>query len=138
MLWDYQTTALSPHGHPMQTVRQDLVRNGLPTAAELNGLRHGDRARYAGLVICRQRPATASGVTFLSMEDETGFVNVVVWPKIFERQAVLVKTTAFLGVTGRIESHSGVVHLVADHVWDPGRTLDGRPTPAPVTSRDFH
>jgi error-prone DNA polymerase len=75
--------------------------------------------RYAGLVICRQRPATAKGVVFMTLEDETGFVNVVLWQDVFERYAVLAKTEPFLGVTGVLQSQDGVIHLVARHLWVP-------------------
>jgi error-prone DNA polymerase len=90
--------------------------------------------RYAGLVICRQRPGTASGVTFMTLEDETGFVNVVLWKDVFERQAILAKTSSFLGITGKIQSESGVVHLIAERLWTP----ELKEKPAPPRSRDFH
>ena len=70
--------------------------------------------RYAGLVICRQRPGTATGVVFMTLEDETGFVNVVVWSQVFEEHTVLVKTASFLGVTGKLQVQDGVVHLIAE------------------------
>ncbi len=97
-------------------------------------MKNGRRVRYAGLVICRQRPGTASGVTFMTLEDETGFVNLVVWPKKFDEYALLIKTTAFLGVTGKVQSESGVVHVVVDELWRPKLTIE----PAKVRSRDFH
>jgi error-prone DNA polymerase len=94
----------------------------------------GRRARYAGLVICRQRPGTASGVVFMTMEDETGFVNLVVWDPVFRENAVLIKTTSFLGVTGRLQVQDGVTHVIAERFWSPD--LDERP--AETASRDFH
>ena len=97
-------------------------------------MRDGRRVRYAGLVICRQRPGTASGVIFMTLEAETGFVNVVVWAKVYERFKLLVKTTSFLGVTGRLQVQEGVVHLIADSFWTP--TIDTGPPK--VGSRDFH
>ena len=94
----------------------------------------GRRVKYAGLVICRQRPGTASGVVFMTLEDETGFVNVVLWSRVFEQQASLAKSASLLGVSGRIQSEQGVVHLVAEQLWVP--RMDGS---APrVASRDFH
>jgi error-prone DNA polymerase len=97
-------------------------------------MRDGRRVRYAGLVICRQQPGTAQGVTFMTLEDETGFVNVVLWPSVFARYAVLAKTATFLGVTGTLQAQQGVVHLVAEQLWTPqvGRA------PASASSRDFH
>jgi error-prone DNA polymerase len=84
-------------------------------------------------VICRQRPGTASGVTFMTLEDETGFVNLVVWTKVFEQYMVLAKTASFLGVTGKVQAKDGVVHLIAEQLWEP--LLDA---PAALASRDFH
>ena len=95
---------------------------------------NGRRVRYAGIVICRQRPATASSVTFMTLEDETGFVNVVVWKRVFDRHAVLVRTASFLGVTGKLQSESGIVHIIADTLWAP--EIAARPPSA--GSRDFH
>jgi error-prone DNA polymerase len=90
--------------------------------------------RYAGVVICRQRPGTASGVVFMTLEDETGFVNVVVWSQVYEEHRLLVKTAEFLGVTGKLQVQEGVVHLIAEDFWLPG--LEVRPPNA--GSRDFH
>lgn len=93
----------------------------------------GRRVRYAGVVICRQRPGTASGVTFMTLEDETGFVNLVLWKPVFERHAIVAKTTGFLGVTGKLQVQEGVTHLVADELWVPDVRL-----PVQTRSRDFH
>ena len=131
--WDYRTTDLSPRGHPLEAVRAALRAQGLPDAATVARIPHGRRVRYAGAVICRQRPSTAKGVVFLTLEDETGFVNVVLWPKVWARHRVLVKTSPLLGITGRLESQQGVAHLIADHVWLPQLT---QPVPT-GGSRDF-
>ncbi len=132
--WDYRTSHHSTLGHPLAALRPELDRLGVPSAAVLN--RHADdqRARYVGLVICRQQPGTASGVTFYTLEDETGFVNLVVWRQVFEKFPVLARTAVLLGVDGRIQSESGVVHLVADRLWAPEFTFaaDGTAT------RSFH
>ena len=132
--WDYDASSHSTHGPPLAPLREALSRQGLPDAKTIAQMRNGRRARYAGLVICRQRPGTASGVTFMTLEDETGFVNLVVWPKKFEEYAILVKTTTFLGATGEIQAESGVVHLVVDELWKPELSLE----PTRVKSRDFH
>ena len=100
-------------------VRARLRAQGLPDAAAVVKLPHGRRVRYAGAVICRQQPGTAKGVVFLTLEDETGFVNVVLWPKVWTKYRVLVKTSPILGVTGRLESQQGVAHLIAEQVWAP-------------------
>ena len=134
VLWDYRTGDHSPRGHPLAHLRGKLAEQGLTDAKSVASLPHGRRVRYAGVVICRQRPGTASGVTFLTLEDETGFVNVVVWKRIFERHAALAKTAPFLGVTGRLEVQGGVAHIVADKLWEPGGSL----APPTAGSRDFH
>ena len=131
--WDYDATAHSARGHPLSAVREQLTARGLPDARTLAARPHGERVRYAGLVICRQRPGTASGVTFMTLEDETGFVNLVLWKQVFDAHAVIAKTATFLGVTGRLQSEQGVVHVIVDQVWVPEVVA-----PTEVGSRDFH
>ncbi len=132
--WDYQATGHSPRGHPLAPLRERLSARRLLDARSIAALPDGRRVRYAGLVICRQRPGTASGVVFMTLEDETGFVNVVVWSRIFEKHAALIKTRNFLGVTGKLQLRDGVTHLVAESFWLPrvGAGLQG------AKSRDFH
>ena len=132
--WDYRTTGHSPRGHPLEPLRETLRARHLPDARSVASMADGRRVRYAGLVICRQRPGTASGVVFMTLEDETGFVNVVVWSRVFDEHALLIKTTNFLGVTGKLQAEEGVTHLVADSFWVP--RLDRRPHQP--KSRDFH
>ena len=132
--WDYRFSGHSTHGHPLAPLRAALAAQELPDARTVAGLPDGRQVRYAGLVICRQRPGTASGVTFMTLEDETGFVNVVIWNRVFDDYAVLARTASFLGVTGRLQAQSDVVHLVADALWAPA--IPSRPPTA--GSRDFH
>jgi error-prone DNA polymerase len=109
---DYRMTGLSLNGHPMRHLRAVLEPNGVRTAADLlrNG-RDGEHVAHAGLAICRQRPGTAKGFVFLSLEDETGILNVVVTPKRFERQALLISTSPLLLVRGTLQVEHGVVNL---------------------------
>ena len=132
--WDYRFSAHSTRGHPLAPLRDALAAQKLPDAHTVAGMPDGRRVRYAGLVICRQRPGTASGVTFMTLEDETGFVNVVIWKQVFDDHAVLARTASFLGVSGKLQSESGVVHVVADGLWTP--EIPSRPPTA--GSRDFH
>ncbi len=132
--WDYRRTDHSPRGHPLAPLREVLKVQGLPDARTVASMRHGSRVRHAGLVICRQRPGTAGGVTFMTLEDETGFVNVVLWPNVFKRHATLAKTARFLGVTGTLQAEQGVVHLIAERLWHPHLHADLATAP----SRDFH
>jgi error-prone DNA polymerase len=131
--WDYAFTSHSPRGHPMAPLREALSKQKLPDAATVRTLPNGRRVKYAGLVICRQRPGTANGVVFMTLEDETGFVNLVVWEKVFDRQTILAKTAHFLGVTGKLQNQNGVTHLVAEHLWIPEVDVD----PAETKPRNF-
>ncbi len=132
--WDYDGVGHSARDHPLGPLRGELTAQGLPSAEEVRAGRDGQRVRYAGLVICRQRPGTAGGVVFMTLEDETGFVNVVLWERVYEAHRLTAKTTSFLGVTGRLQVQSGVVHLVAETLWRPRV----RRQPQDVSSRDFH
>jgi error-prone DNA polymerase len=132
--WDYRRTSHSARRHPLEPFRNMLAAHGLPDARTLAAGENGAKVRYAGLVICRQRPGTAGGVVFMTLEDETGFVNAVIWESVFQRYAVLAKTVSFLGITGKLQVEDGVVHLIAEELWEPRVKLK----PASVTSRDFH
>ena len=118
----------------MRGLRDILQSRGIPNAENIRACDHGENLSYVGMVICRQRPGTASGVTFFTLEDETGFVNVVVWKKIFERYAALAKPASLLGVTGQIQKADGVIHLIAKSLWAPDIAIAD---PA-HRSRDFH
>ena len=134
--WDHRTTGSSTRGHPLSPLRSRLAAAGLPAAREVSKLRNGTRARYAGIVICRQRPGTASGVVFMTLEDETGFVNLVLWPDVFEAHRQLAQTLSFLGATGRVQADQGTVHLVVDGLFRP--EISGMEAPPEIPSRDFH
>ncbi|MBL8998532.1 MAG: hypothetical protein JNL44_14560 [Gemmatimonadetes bacterium] len=110
---DYRLTGLSLNGHPMRHLRALLAPNGVRTARELHTLRDGEPVAHAGLVICRQRPGTAKGFVFLTLEDETGTINVVVTPQRFERQALLISRTPLLLVRGVLQVESGVYNIRA-------------------------
>ena len=132
--WDYETSSHSVRRHPLEPFRSILAGQGLPDARSIAAKRNGERVHYAGLVICRQRPGTAGGIVFMTLEDETGFVNVVVWENIFQRYLVLAKTVNFLGISGTLQVEDGIVHLVAEKLWQPKVSTK----PAKSSSRDFH
>ena len=132
--WDYLTTSHSPRRHPLEPMRASLAQQGLPDARTVVSMKNGENVRYAGLVICRQRPGTAGGVVFMTLEDETGFVNVVVLESAFQRYSVLAKTVSFLGISGKLQVEDGVAHLIAETLWEPRVEL--KPSGAP--SRNFH
>jgi error-prone DNA polymerase len=132
--WDYAASEHSTRGHPLGPLRGELRSRGWPDARTVARTKHGQRIDYVGIVICRQRPATASGVTFMTLEDETGFVNLVIWAKVFEQFSTIVRTTSLLGVSGQLQVQEGIVHLIAERLWRPSLS-----TPVvDVESRDFH
>jgi error-prone DNA polymerase len=103
-------------------------------AADLSKFPHGRRVRVAGLVTCRQRPGTAAGVTFVTLEDETGTVNVIVWRDLAERERRQLLGARLLGVSGVLQREGDVLHLVAKHLEDLSPLLGD----LTVHSRDFH
>ena len=135
--WDHRATGHSTRGHPLKPLRFRFAAIGLPTAREVAAMGNRTRVRYAGMVICRQRPGTASGVVFMTLEDETGFVNLILWPDVFERHRQLARTLSLLGASGRMESQDGAAHLVVDSLFRP--EIPGTPRKPPtLPSRDFH
>ena len=131
---DYASTGLTLGEHPLSQLRGTLSERGMVTADELTTIPSGKRATVAGLVLNRQRPGTASGVMFATLEDETGHANIVIWPKLVEKQRRVLLTTRLLIVHGKVQTESGVTHLIAD------RLADGSDMVADLVtrSRDFH
>ena len=134
VLADYASTRLSLRQHPLGLLRERLRRRGVTTAASLWQRRNGSIAQVAGLVICRQRPMTASGVTFVTLEDETGQVNLVVWPATALAQRKPLLKARLLSVTGTIQQEDGVLHLVAGKLEDWSSWIGDLES----KSRDFH
>ena len=128
---DYEGMAATTGPHPMALIRGQL--SGLRTASELAALRGGERVRVAGAVICRQRPGTAKGFVFLSLEDETGISNIILEPKFFEMHRLVVTQEPFLCVEGVLQNTENVVHVKALQI---GR-LEIAALPAGA-SHDFH
>jgi len=104
-------------------MRRRLETRGVLRCEELAGVASGRRVTVAGLVLVRQRPGTASGVVFMTLEDETGIANIIVWPKVFERLRAVVIGGRFVAVTGKLQSESGVIHVVAERMEDLTSTL---------------
>jgi error-prone DNA polymerase len=115
---DYRHLALSLKAHPVSFLRPHLKAEQIVRTQDLAVTPAGRRVRTAGLVLIRQRPGTASGVIFLTLEDETGIVNVIVWPKVFETYRPIVIAARFVVVSGRLQSESGVIHVVAERIED--------------------
>ena len=115
---DYQSLSFSLKAHPVSFARDWLDRNGIVRNSTLPTVRSGRRLSVAGLVLVRQRPGSAKGVVFETIEDETGIANIIVWPKVFERYRAIVLGSRFISVKGRLQSQDGVIHLVAEHLQD--------------------
>ncbi|MBO9559919.1 MAG: error-prone DNA polymerase [Caulobacter sp.] len=149
---DYRTTSLSLKAHPLGFFRPMLDRMGVLTAERLKGVRDGRRISVAGLVLIRQRPGTAKGVVFVTLEDETGVANTVVWKDCFDANRRTVMSASFLVVHGKVQAADGVIHLVAESFTDLSAELarmkEDPEAPAPTVrmrtsgrlqrSRDFH
>jgi error-prone DNA polymerase len=131
---DYAHTGLTLRRHPVALLRPRLEAQGIVPAASLRELRHGAAVRTAGIVITRQRPGSAQGVTFVTLEDETGSVNLIVWRDVAERQRRALVGARLLGVAGELQVEGEVVHVIAHRLVDLSRWLGGLSAP----SRDFH
>ncbi|MFU8817336.1 MAG: error-prone DNA polymerase [Pseudomonadales bacterium] len=154
MLDDYRYLGLTLGSHPLALLRNDaqLGRNlaRCYTAAELEACRHGQFVRVAGLVTGRQRPGTATGVLFVTLEDETGNINLVVWASVLEQFRAALLQGRLLRIKGVVERDQEVIHVVAGHVEDVSGLLSalasaspvagdgGSPSAGPFRSRDFH
>jgi error-prone DNA polymerase len=131
LVLDYATTGVAVGDHAMKVVRPSLPLH-YKSAGDLAASRHGERVSTAGMVICRQRPGTASGVVFITLEDETGFINLILWAKTFERWRHVATTSSMLVAHGKIERDKNVVYVV------PDRLEKLQMVEVPAMSRDFH
>ncbi|WP_159717597.1 error-prone DNA polymerase [Geminicoccus flavidas] len=120
---DYLSTGLTLRQHPLAFLRAELARTGYRPCGELAAMPAGSRPAVAGLVLVRQRPGSASGVMFITIEDEGGIANLVVWPSVFERYRRIVLGSRMLGVLGRVQRQGEVIHLVAERLEDLGALL---------------
>jgi error-prone DNA polymerase len=127
---DYRTIGLSLKAHPLQLLRPKLARLGYRQHEGLKAAKNGDRYRTAGLAVVRQRPGTAHGVIFMTLEDETGIANIVVWNHIFTRYRRVVLGARLIGVIGRVQSESNVIHVVADRLIDLSEYIGDLTAPA--------
>jgi error-prone DNA polymerase len=130
MVADVWATGLSPDTHPVQFVREHLTALGARPISAMSTLDNGDRVLVGGIVTHRQRPATAGGITFLNLEDETGMLNVVCSPGLWQRHRRVARTANALVIRGRLELVDGVVNLAADRLTE--LTM-----PVRSASRDF-
>ncbi|HBS36114.1 MAG TPA: error-prone DNA polymerase, partial [Parvularcula sp.] len=115
---DYRSLRLSLKAHPAALVRDELTVLGVTEADRLAALKDGARVRTAGLVLVRQRPDTASGVIFMTLQDETNIANIIVWPATFERFRAEVLGARLCAIDGKIQNEHGIVHVIAERVHD--------------------
>jgi error-prone DNA polymerase len=129
---DFHGTGMTTGPHPMAYQRERLRQMGIVSASELRKLPHNKSAIAAGCVITRQRPGTAKGLIFLTLEDETGHANVVVMPDVYSADPMVVLHERFVRVQGRVQNQDGVVHLRAEKLMPLNISA------AEVASHDFH
>ncbi len=120
---DYQTTRLSLKAHPIAFLRRSMQRQGFIATDVLKQSRNGKRVKMAGIVLIRQRPGSAKGVCFITLEDEVGVANLVVWPKVMETYRKVIMTSRLLSVYGYVQRDRDIIHVVCTHLEDRSDAL---------------
>ena len=133
IIGDYTSTGFTLRRHPLALFREHLNAYRVSTANDLSSIDNEGNVKVTGLVTCRQRPTTAAGVTFLTLEDESGSVNVVIWPSLGERLRPIVRQAMLIGVVGHVQKGDGVIHLIARQLVDLSHWLGTME----FSSRDF-
>jgi len=131
---DYRAVGLTLNRHPMALLRDLLKEKQVLSARELDGVRNGAPVRTAGIVVTRQRPGSASGVTFVTIEDETGSTNLIVWKAVGERYRNALVQSKMLEVAGKLQREGLVMHVIAERLVDRSGLLGALVTEV----RDFH
>jgi error-prone DNA polymerase len=127
---------LSVDLHPLQLLREALEEQGAVRLSALGTLAPGASVRIAGVVTARQRPATSNGVVFLTLEDETGLANLVVWPAVWQEHHKLGRSATILGADGRLQRQGDALSVLVERFWEVPPP-DERPAELPLRSRDF-
>jgi error-prone DNA polymerase len=138
---DYRTLRLSLKAHPMSFLRARIAKSRVLACADLKAARDGASISVAGVVLVRQRPASASGVVFMTIEDETGIANAVIWPAVLERNRAVVMGARLVVVHGRVQRHEDIIHVVAGRLEDRSDWLrlldeDGERLSTPLVRAD--
>ena len=120
---DYQTQRLSLKAHPLAFLRASLGDRGFIRAADLRERKYRSPVQVAGVVLIRQRPGSAKGVCFITLEDETGVINLVIWPDLMEKQRKVIMAARLIEVKGRVEYDDEVIHVIAQHLSDATASL---------------
>ena len=134
LIADYTGTGLTVGPHPLTFRRQELAMRGVVPAIDLPRQKQGRRVRTAGMVITRQRPGTAKGFVFLTLEDETGISNIIIRPDLYATDRLVVVESSFLLVEGVLQNQDGVTSIKAERM----SKLSGMPDEAAIDSHDFH
>ena len=127
---DYRSVQLTLRAHPLSFVRPELERRGAAPCAALKQIKDGRKVRLSGIVLIRQRPGKGN-VTFITLEDESGIANVIVWQRLYEKYRRIVLSAAMIGVTGKVQKEGDVIHVIADRIEDESFLLRA------VGERDF-
>jgi error-prone DNA polymerase len=122
---DYRSFGLSLRAHPVSFLRGTLADRGMVACGDLAAMRDGRRATVPGLILVRQKPGSAKGIMFITLEDETGIANIVVWPSVFETHRALILSARMLAVRGRVQREGEVIHVIADRLEDLSPLLAG-------------
>jgi error-prone DNA polymerase len=115
---DYRSKGLTLRQHPLAFLRQELNERRIITCADLRRVRDGHRVTVAGLVLVRQKPSSAKGVMFMTVEDETDVANLVIWSSLFDKQRRLILSSGMIACRGRLQREGDIIHLVAEHLMD--------------------
>jgi error-prone DNA polymerase len=132
---DYRSKGLTLRSHPVAFLRGELELRRMIRCADLKGMRDGRYVTVPGLVLVRQKPGSARGVTFMTIEDETDVANLVIWPSLFEKQRRLILSSGMIACRGRVQREGMVIHVVAEHMLDLSglmRSVGGRAEPFPL------
>jgi error-prone DNA polymerase len=120
---DYRALQLSLRAHPLTFLRDELARRGVTRCGDLAGIRDGRHVEVAGIILVRQKPGSAKGVLFITIEDETGIANGILWPDRFEAQRRTVMSASMIGMKGRVQKEGEVIHVICDRIVDHGALL---------------
>jgi error-prone DNA polymerase len=131
---DYASSGLSLKGHPVRLFRDDLNKRHVTTAADIVNKRPGSWIKVAGLVIIRQRPGTAKGIVFATLEDETGIVNIIIRPDVYDLFRAIARSASMIQADGYVERQGKVIHVMAVRLHDLSSWL----AEYDLRSRDFH
>jgi error-prone DNA polymerase len=115
---DYRTTQLSLRAHPVSFLREELARRGVKRCGDLSGIKDGRHVEVAGVILVRQKPGSAKGVLFITIEDESGVAQGIIWPDRFEKFRRVVMASSMVGLKGRLQKEGEVIHVIVDRIDD--------------------